>query len=306
MAHIRMARISVLMPVFNASKYLVKAIHSIRTQSFADFEFIVINDGSTDSSLSILEGEAQQDARIRVLSRRNTGIVQALNDGLAVATGEFVARMDADDLSYATRFDRQVSYLKNHPELVAAGCDVRMIDPAGGPLKRFNVCTEPEVLRRRIIAIQDIGIIHPTLMVRREILNQVGGYRLQYDLVEDFDLFFRLLDVGDLGNVREVLLDYRQHLASTNSLRQHRQRELMMRCIEEHRARWNLPLLESPLPEAQSAIPGAHSIQWAYWAMEGGYRRTALRYAVISCLRSRFSRGSLKCLHYVARTCLFS
>ena len=212
-------RISVLMSVFNAEKHLAGALRSILAQTFRDFECITVDDGSTDRSLSLLQRFAKEDSRIKIVSRPNTGIVGALNDGLAVAQGEFVARMDADDLSLPDRLSIQLRYMEAHPEIVAIGCGVRMVDPGGAPLKDFHGGCDSQTLRRELMAAKNIAIIHPTLMVRRDTLCRLGGYRPQYNLVEDLDLFLRLLDEGEIANVPEILLDYRQHFASTNSLK---------------------------------------------------------------------------------------
>ncbi len=294
--------ISVLMPVYNGMKYLAEAVESIRAQTFRDFEFIIVDDGSTDRSLQMLQRFAKDDARIRILSRPNTGIVGALNDGLAVARGQYIARMDSDDIALPERFALQLRYMQAHPELVAIGSSVLMADPSGRALKDFTACTDSQKLRSNIVEIKDIGLIHPTLMARRDVLERVGGYRQQYNLVEDFDLFFRLLDEGELGNVPEVLLIYRQHQASTNSKKHQIQRELMLQCLAEHRQRWSLPALESPLAPAQVAAPGAQNSMWALWAIEGGHPATALRHALIACFRSGLAPHARKCLNYVLHT----
>ncbi|MCX6967570.1 MAG: glycosyltransferase [Verrucomicrobia bacterium] len=296
--------ISILMPVFNGAKYLAQAVESIRAQTFRDFEFIIVNDGSSDHSLPILQRFAKEDARLRIVSRPNTGIVGALNDGLAVAKGKYIARMDADDIALPDRLAIQFRYMEAHPEMVAIGSSVVMADPSGHPLKDYKACTDPQTLRHNIIEIKDIGLIHPTLMARRDVLERMGGYRPQYNLVEDFDLFFRLLDEGELGNVPEPLLIYRQHQASTNSKKHHLQRGLMLQCLAEHRQRWNLPALESPLALPQVAAPGAQNGMWALWAIEGGHPATALRHASLACLRSGFAPHARKCLNYVLHTLL--
>ena len=290
------------MPVFNAARYLAPAIESMLAQTFADFEFIIVDDGSTDRSPEILARFAKKDARIAIISRPNTGIVGALNDGLARAKGEFIARMDADDLSRPDRLAVQLAFLETHPGVVALGSSVTMVDPAGRLLKNFKAFTDSETVRREITAMRDIGVIHPTLMVRRSVLNRLGGYRQQYNLVEDVDLFFRLLDEGELANVPELLVTYRQHETSTNSKKHEIQRPLMLQCMAEHRQRWGLPPIDSPLPPPPPAIPGAQHIQWAFWAVEGGQRLTALRHALIACRQSRLAPQARKCLNYVLHT----
>ena len=104
--------ISVILPVYNAEKYLAEAIDSILNQTFTDFEFIIINDGSTDNSLSILQSYQTQDSRIRLFSRENKGIVMTMNEGIDLARGEWLARMDADDIAMPSRFERQLQHLK--------------------------------------------------------------------------------------------------------------------------------------------------------------------------------------------------
>jgi len=110
-----MSSLSVLLPVHNCGRYLAAAITSISAQSHADFEFIIVDDGSTDGSAGVIDQAAAADPRLRVIRRPNTGIVGALNDGLAAAHGEFVARMDGDDVAEPARFAAQLAYLKAHP-----------------------------------------------------------------------------------------------------------------------------------------------------------------------------------------------
>src|SRR5678816_4165512 len=107
-------RVSIVMPVYNAAAYLAEAVDSILAQTFRDFQFVIVNDGSTDRSTAILERYAHRDQRIKLISRPNTGIVGALNDGLAEATGDYIARMDADDVSTPNRLAVQVDYLDKH------------------------------------------------------------------------------------------------------------------------------------------------------------------------------------------------
>src|SRR4051794_24772902 len=110
--------ISVLLAVYNGGRYLRAAVDSILTQTFTDFEFIIIDDGSTDGSLATLREFAQRDPRINLVSRPNKGLTVTLNEGIALARGEFLARMDADDIALPQRFEKQIAYLRDHPECV--------------------------------------------------------------------------------------------------------------------------------------------------------------------------------------------
>ena len=130
--------VSVLMPVYNAQRYVAEAVQSILTQTMGDFEFIIIDDGSTDDSTRILRDWAQRDSRIRLVSRPNTGLCVALNEGLAMANGRYIARMDADDISLPQRFALQLEYLKTHEKLVCIGGSFLLIDAAGRMLTRLD------------------------------------------------------------------------------------------------------------------------------------------------------------------------
>src|ERR1035437_8612478 len=126
--------LSVCMPVYNAQAYVRQATESILNQSFADFEFIIIHDGSTDDSRKILEELARRDSRIRLVSRPNTGYTKALNEALGLARAPYLARMDADDISMPDSFEKQLAYLQAHPDCVLVGSRILTIDPFGSPL----------------------------------------------------------------------------------------------------------------------------------------------------------------------------
>src|SRR3954451_17524256 len=126
--------LSVVTTAYNTAPYLRAAIESILNQTFRDFEYILVDDGSTDGSLPILREFERRDSRVRVISRGNTGIVRAANDGIAVARGKYLARMDSDDLSMPTRFEKQIAYLDAHSECVLVGSRVMIMDPYGSPV----------------------------------------------------------------------------------------------------------------------------------------------------------------------------
>jgi glycosyltransferase involved in cell wall biosynthesis len=212
--------VSVLLPVFNAASTLGLALESIRRQRAVELECVAVDDGSSDGSLRCLEQMAARDPRIRVLPIGHRGIVAALNHGLAHCRGEYVARMDADDIMCSARLARQASFLDLHPELAGAGCHVRMFPrPARGLLgegraaegrreyeRWLNSLQQPhDVLRDRFI---ECPLAHPTWMLRRPIFQRFG-YRDQ-GWPEDYDLLLRLLSSGHtLGIVPQRLLSWR-------------------------------------------------------------------------------------------------
>ena len=230
--------VSVVMPVYNSERYVARAVESILCQTFGDFEFIIIDDGSTDDSGGILEDFAVKDRRIRLVRRANTGYAVALNEGLGMARGEFVARMDSDDVSRPERFARQVEFLRAKPEVVAVGGQVVVIDPDGDAMWPMDHCpTGHEAIDADHINGVGGRIMHPAAMFRRYSLERVGGYRTEFEPAEDLDLFLRLAEVGRLANVESIVLEYRVHLRSVSLTRAREQTISVNKTTAEARAR---------------------------------------------------------------------
>jgi GT2 family glycosyltransferase len=230
--------ISVVMPVFNCRLYVDEAIRSIRAQTVTDFEFIIINDGSTDGSADILRRHAAEDRRIVLIDQLNSGIVAALNAGLRAARGKFIARMDGDDVAHPERLERQVCELDAHPDIVLLGTAADLTCPSGltmkvGMWQRFGCSTDHFAIENELLGGFGAAVVHPTVMMRADALRAVGGYRERFKLVEDLDLFLRLARVGRVANLLEVLLAYRQHLGSTNHTKRAEQLALCKACISE-------------------------------------------------------------------------
>jgi len=290
--------ISVVMPVFNASRYLRSAMATVLAQTLRDFEVIAVDDGSTDDSKAILDALAATDPRIRVISRPNTGIVGALNDGLAAARGEFIARMDADDLTFPARFETQLAWLRVHPECVALGSDIIYTDPEGDLLVRHHPALEHRGIVDQLLAGNGGALIHPTVIFRRAAVEQVGGYRQQYNWIEDLDLFLRLSEIGQLANLPDVFLHYRQHLKSVNRTQGTRE-ALRVEIVNPYRAQRNLaPLAPRPPDPDAPQHPADWRRHWAYDAARGGYWISARKNARLACLARPFDRRNWRCLKY--------
>lgn len=297
-----MPRVSVHMPVYNAGRFLEPAVESIRAQTFTDFEFIIIDDGSTDSSGALLERIAADDRRIRLLRRENWGITRTRNQALALAVGEFFAVMDADDVALPERFARQVAYFDRHPECVALGTRVLLIDAEGAPIREMSEATTHEEIDAQHLAGLGGAITHPASMMRREALVAVGGYREQFQTAEDLDVFLRLAEVGRVANLPDVLLHYRQHAASTCHSRQQRVRADNRTVIAEALRRRGLPAeavtAESPSTDGGSA---AHHRKWAWWALHAGHVATARKHAWSAVRVAPFSGSSWRALFCALR-----
>lgn len=209
--------ISVLMPVYNAGRFLDAAVRSIRLQTHRNIELIAVNDGSTDDSLQTLRRHSDEDRRIVVVDRPNGGIVDALNAGLDHCRAEFIARMDGDDVAYPQRLERQRAWMLKHPDCVAVGCQTRVVDPQGQEVSRPKRPLTSDAIEQYCLAKSGAAISHPTLFLRSAVLKRLGGYRHQYRYTEDLDLYLRLTEVGGLSNLDEVLLDYRVHAQMSSS-----------------------------------------------------------------------------------------
>lgn len=200
--------VSVLMPVYNCEKYVAEAVDSILCQAFRDLEFIIIDDCSTDSTGTIIR--SQSDSRIRYYrNERNLGISRSLNEGLALAKGMYIARMDADDISLPGRIAAQVKYLSEHPEVGVLGSAVQRIDEQGRRLSIVESPHEHAVLRWLLCFLTPIA--HPTVMMRKEIVTQVGGYDSSYQTAEDYDLWRRVSSITRLSNLHSVQVLLRTH-----------------------------------------------------------------------------------------------
>lgn len=294
------AAVSVVIPVYNAARFLRSSIDSVLAQTFTNFEIIAVDDGSTDRSRAILMDYAARDSRIRVLSRPNTGIVGALNDGIAAACGTFIARMDADDISLQNRLEEQVCYLQQHPECVAVGTDVLYTDPEGAPLIPHHPAEDNESIVAQLLEGNGGALIHPSIMFRSEPVIRVGGYRERYQWIEDLDLYLRLSEVGTLANLPEIHLHYRQHLRSVNHTRGTRA-DLRLEIVNPYRRLRGLPELyvtAGPSGELQSTADFRR--HWAYDAARGHHWHAAWKNATRAVLAAPWSVASWRCWRYVA------
>ncbi|KEF41456.1 MAG: glycosyl transferase [Cyanobium sp. CACIAM 14] len=200
--------VSVILPVFNGRPYLHDAIASILTQLHDDFELIVIDDGSTDDSVSILE--QLDDPRIRLVRQPNQGLAATLNRGISLARGQYIARQDQDDLSYPERLAKQVAYMDSHPECVLLGTWAQIME-VDRLVERFHRHPVDEAELRYQMLFNN-PFVHSSVMLRRTALQQVGGYTTDPDRQppEDYELWSRLSRAGSIANIGEILQIYRE------------------------------------------------------------------------------------------------
>ena len=202
-------KISVIMSVYNGEKYLREAIESILAQTFTDFEFVIVNDGSTDNSLEIIQ--SYDDERIKIINNeKNIGLTKSLNKALKVARGEYIARQDADDISLPNRFEEQLKYLEKHSEVALLGTFAYSIDKKGKIVGKRVMLAKP--------SLKDIfkgnSFNHGSVMFKKEIVNQLGGYNELIRYSQDYELWSRIAKYYEVRNLTQLLYKSRFHDAN--------------------------------------------------------------------------------------------
>ena len=209
--------ISVVMPVYNGERYIRSSIATVCEQTFRHFELIVIDDGSTDNSLSLVKAIANIDSRVRIIKQSHSGIVAAMNKGCEAARSSYIARFDCDDLAVPSRLLQQYEYLEANPSVTLVGGSVQCIDMNGEYL--FSMCwpTANEGLVNHLLV--DCCISHTVATFRKQAFLRIGGYREEYQDAEDYDLFLRLAETGNIDNLPTILGSYRIHTEQVSSAR---------------------------------------------------------------------------------------
>lgn len=200
-----MPEISVVMPVHNGEKYIKEAVDSILSQTFHDFEFIIIDDGSTDRTAELLS--SYNDERIKIIKQKKSGISNALNSAISVARGRYIARMDADDRALPERFEKQILFMDENPEIGISGCSVNIIDEEGVYDGAIKYPLDDRSIRKNLI--KRNCFIHPAVIIRKSVFDGGLFYDNRFYCSQDYDLWFRIADKYRLANLDEPLLEYR-------------------------------------------------------------------------------------------------
>lgn len=226
------ALVSVIIPAYNAEKYVESAVRSIMTQTYKNLEILVTDDCSTDSTLEILNRLAKEDCRIIVYhNEQNKGIVKTLNDLVSRANGKYIARMDADDISLPKRIEKQVAYMQKHINIMILGCNVTHIDGFGNSIFRPIIpCTSVMVKNMRYFR---TCFYHPTVMFRAEIKNEYF-YEDKYQYAEDYALWLKILESHRGNNLKQRLLLYRIHGEQISQQKTEKQISVFLKIFQEY------------------------------------------------------------------------
>ncbi|QQE12447.1 glycosyltransferase family 2 protein [Planctomycetota bacterium] len=279
------------MPVFNRELYLDEAIQSILNQTFSNFEFIIINDGSTDNTSKILSHYKTIDSRIIVKNQENSGNYAARNHGMQVASSSYIAVMDSDDIAHSKRLDKQYNFLQSNPDHVAVGSDVQIVDP-------FGICNQydkkPELHRdidESHMRAEQGAIHHPTLMIRTRILKKIGGY-VNVRNTADYDLTLKLAEYGKIANLPLPLMKWRRHPDSITSLARHEQIQRAYDFCKNAHIRRGIPFeLNAPCIKSirtNTLSEADQCASWARHAINQGQLKEARIHAINALKREPF------------------
>jgi glycosyltransferase involved in cell wall biosynthesis len=287
--------ISVIMPAYNSQRFIAEAIESILNQTCHDFELIILDDGSTDETRSIACTYTERDPRVKVVTLDHGGLIKTLNIGVRQARYDWIARMDADDVSLPSRLEKQVAAAKANPKVVAWGTYAYHINGRSERkgLSRTGPTTEEQFceMRRRG---QVPFVIHPTALIRKEAISAVGGYDPLFDMAEDIELFDRLATLGPILALPEPLYLKRVHAHSITSYAFFANRTLARYVRARQTARATgapLPPLQDFLRQCQKQPVLQRIRRRADDLSQYCYRKAAVEYADANFIRFLFYFG---------------
>jgi len=277
-----MARISVLLPVYNASRYLERAVRSLFAQTFSDFEILALNDASTDDSLTILNRLAQSDARLKVIDAPKRGMSGQLNEGLKLAQSEFIARMDSDDVASPDRLSKQVEALDARTDVGLIAGAYELIDDRDRPIAALKQPKDHDALVEIMLTGRN-PICHPLVMYRKSVIDRVGGYDASMYPSDDLDLWLRMSEVTKLAALDDVLLKYRQHSDSVSETLQEQQIETARRAAQNACRRRGVSkefrMDSGWRPGTNRASKQKYLVSTGWMAFNAGHRNTARSFA---------------------------
>ena len=203
-------KISILMPAYNAEKFISKSIESIVNQSYLNYEFIIVDDGSLDSTKEIIKMYSRENSRIKLISKSNSGITETLNFGLRFCVGEWIARMDADDLSTFDRLEKQIVASQSSPNIGLIGSNAIFIDKFDRNLYYFSYPLKHDKLKKNLLSCNRF-FPHSSAFFNNELVQSLGGYRSRAGIAEDWDLWLRIASKKEIKNINEPLVKIRLH-----------------------------------------------------------------------------------------------
>lgn len=262
--------LSVILSTYNEEKYIAKSIQSILDQTYPYFEFIIVNDGSTDSTLQIVRSFS--DPRIVVIDKPNTGLPDSLNKGIECAKYDWIARMDGDDIAMPNRFERQINYIKKESAII--GGQFISINEDGNAISG-KISRKPLTYAKCKFALL-FGmspLAHPTVLIKKELLVQYGGYDVNFRASQDLELWCRLVSFANMVNISDPILFYRQHNNNITNKRKDLQRKLAFLGFMKYVLKLRRPLTSEEFQRFENVLSKNQLIQrngkYFIWSHEG-------------------------------------
>jgi len=274
-----MPKVSVLIPAFNAERTIDSCIRSVLNQTWSDFELIVFDDGSTDATSQIIAKYALIDDRVIHQRCPSRGLERTLNAMVEFSRGEYLARLDSDDEAMPERLEKQVAYLESHPKCSLVGSAVTYIDEDGDAYCVDVLPLDHQEIEQRLLNGQG-GLIHPSVMIRKAILVEVGGYALDFKYVEDQELWLRIAMGGQLANIAEPLTRYRVHPENRSFTAAETARQNLVKVLRISHEMRGVALNDRILRQ-ESCTQNVHerARHWAWSAIQAGNGKTARKHA---------------------------
>lgn len=228
--NVKIPKISVIMPNYNCERYLSEAIESILNQTFTDFEFIIIDDWSTDNSWNIIQEYAKKDSRIvAIKNEKNLKICKTLNKWIEIAKWKYIARMDSDDISIIDRFEKQIQFLDKNLDVWIVGWTMEIMDENWNIYSQRRYNLNDDEIRKKLFRYSPF--CHPVVMIRTSILKQSWNYDEKQVFAEDYDLYFRIWKCAQFANLENNLIKYRmfKNNSTTKKLKEMELKTLLIR-----------------------------------------------------------------------------
>lgn len=237
--------LSVLMPVFNSELFVADAIKSILNQTFSDFEFLILDDASTDKSVGIIKGFENKDPRIKVFqNEKNLGVVESRNKLINLSKGKYIAWIDSDDIAFENRFEEEIKFLEQHPEIGMVGAYPVIIDENGKKTGKWCFETDPQKLKIELFF--HSPFLSSSVMIRKSCLSQ-NFYDSKFPVAEDFDLYSKISEYSEIANIAKFLVKYRINSKGLSKSNTEKMEQLSVQVIKEHAERLGIKLEENTI-----------------------------------------------------------